>query len=72
MKYNFKIYYSKSSNLPCVEIVDDESLIILKADIIECNVATFGLFSSEQESTLWTMAGLANSIIQENNKIIIK
>lgn len=71
MEYNFRIYYSKESSLPTVEIMDDETVILMKASKLECNVPVFGLHSPSDEQPIWALAGKADSIVQENHKITI-
>jgi hypothetical protein len=72
MEYNFRIYYSKESGLPCVEYKKEEIIVLMKADVLECNVSTFGVYRLDKAGgKYWSMAGMASSIIQENNKITI-
>lgn len=71
MEHNFRIYYSKESQLPCVEFMDKETVVMLKAEVVECNVPTFGIYMYDNGIRRWYMAGKADSILQENNKIEI-
>ena len=69
MEYNFRIYYDRELSLSCVECFSEYSSIILKSDVLECNVATFGL--NDQKYPIWSLAGNAKKIEQVNNKITI-
>jgi hypothetical protein len=61
-----KIYFSKSSHLPCVEYGDS----VLKAEDLEVNVPVIGQWFPN-ESPSWALVGEADEIILNNGKITI-
>lgn len=63
MKPNFKVYFSKSSRLPCVEW--NEKLI--KARNLEVDVPTKGQWEPHGQSPSWVIVGEANIVIHDPN-----
>lgn len=59
----FKVYYSKTSALPCVEVGDS----VLKGEVFECHVPIKGKWF-RGESPSWALVGKANKITHETNQ----
>lgn len=64
----FKIYFSKSSHLPCVDC--DGKLY--KAENLEVNVPVKGQWQPVEESPSWVLVGEANNMdVSQKGSIII-
>lgn len=63
----FKIYFSKTSHLPCVECGES----VLKAEDLEVNVPVIGQWFPN-ESPSWALVGEADEVILKNGTIIIR
>lgn len=64
---NFKIYFSKSSMLPCVDFQGK----LFKAKNLQVDVPTTGQWQPKNESPSWVLTGNAKDVIYDEDKDLI-